>query len=514
MLAIRTKAVHEVESLNNQIRVLLVEDDNNDKELILLELRRGGFEPVYKQVKTAEAFSCELKENEWDIILCDYSLPSFDGLSALKIVRDFSIDIPFILISGEIADNTAVQAMKNGANDYLMKDNLHRLTPVIERELKDVQIRKEHKKTQLAIVESERRLREAERIAHLGHWELDHSSLTMVWSSQLYQIFEITDTQTIITYKHFLSRIHPEDRIKTNIAFKQSVENQEPLEVICRLFFPGKKDKYVRIQCENIYDDQDNPLRSLGVIQDVSKSIETQIELKHSLNEKQVLISEIHHRVKNNLALIFSLLQLEMSDIQDEQTKTILFNSIMRIRTMSLIHEKLYSISDFSNVPFHTFTNSLTQILGDHYNADKRIKITLELDEVLLNVNQAMPAALILNEILTNAFNHAFEKESTGHIIVELSKNSDQIRLKVSDNGKGISNSIHKNQPDTLGLTIINLLTQQLNGILSINKDNGSIFSLQFTYKKVATGSSGTIFPAITPHLKPYRFGELNDILL
>lgn len=499
--------------IQKKLNVLIVEDDINDMELILLELKRGGFIPEYKQIQTAEEFKKEILNQMWDLVLCDYSMPDFDGLTALKILRELDNDIPFFLISGEIADATAVQAMKEGANDYLMKNNLHRLTPAITRELRDAQIRKEHKKAQIAITENERRLREAERIAQMGNWELDHKSLKMVWSAQLFQIFEINNYQENISYEQFLSRIHPDDRIKTDLAIKQSIEYRETLEVLCRINIPGGKEKIVRMLSENVYDELNNPHRSLGVIQDVTKSIETEMQLKNSLNEKQVLISEIHHRVKNNLALIFSLLQLEMTEIEDQQTKDILFNSIMRIRTMSLIHEKLYSITNFSNVPFHTFTNSLIQILNDHYNSEKRITVKMELDEVLLNVNQAMPVALILNELLSNAFTHAFGKGSNGTIYVKLGKKDDQINLTVSDDGIGIPKSINGAETDSLGLTIINLLTKQLNGMLRISRNNGSEFNVQFTYNRAAKGSSGNFFPSITPHLRPYKFGELNKIL-
>lgn len=498
---------------HKKIHVLIVEDDPNDKELILLELRRGGFDPEYKQVQTADEFKKEILNQKWDLILCDYSLPNFDGLTALKILREIDTEIPFFLISGDIADATAVQAMKDGANDYLKKDNLHRLTPAITRELRDAQIRKEHKEAQIAITESERRLREAERIAQMGNWELDHKTLKMVWSGQLFQIFEINNDHENISYEQFLSRIHPDDRIKTDLAIKQSIEYREPLEVLCRINLPGEKEKIVRMLSESEYDELNNPHRSLGVMQDVTKSIETEMQLKHSLNEKQVLISEIHHRVKNNLALIFSLLQLEMTEIEDQHTKDILFSSIMRIRTMSLIHEKLYSITNFSNVPFHTFTNSLIQVLSDHYNSDKRITVQMELDEVLLNVNQAMPVALILNELLSNAFTHAFGKGSTGTIYVNLGKKDDQINITVSDDGIGIPKRFNGTETDSLGMTIINLLTKQLNGILTISRMNGSEFNIQFTYNKAAKGSNGNFFPSISPPLRPYKFGKLHNIL-
>ena len=119
-----------------KIRILMIEDSEADKELILLELRRGGYEPDYECVETSAAMRKALTERQWDIILSDYAMPHFDGLSALRILQTDGIDIPFIIISGTIGEDVAVTVMKAGAHDYIMKDNLRRLIPAIERELK------------------------------------------------------------------------------------------------------------------------------------------------------------------------------------------------------------------------------------------------------------------------------------------------------------------------------------------------------------------------------------------
>ena len=128
--------------MKSPIRVLIIEDSEDDKELILLELKRGGYNPEYLHVQSREAFDCALVEQDWDIILSDYSMPNFDGLSALTTVKEKEFDIPFILISGTIGEDVAVAAMKRGAQDYIMKNNLSRLIPAIDRELKEAEIRR------------------------------------------------------------------------------------------------------------------------------------------------------------------------------------------------------------------------------------------------------------------------------------------------------------------------------------------------------------------------------------
>ena len=141
--------------MGTPIRVLIIEDSDNDKELLLLELRRGGYDPEYACVETAEAMNSALDQNEWEIIISDYSMPKFSGITALQIAKDRKLDIPFILISGTIGEEIAVKAMREGASDYLMKGNIKRLIPAIDRELKDAEVRRQRAWTKDALQKNE-----------------------------------------------------------------------------------------------------------------------------------------------------------------------------------------------------------------------------------------------------------------------------------------------------------------------------------------------------------------------
>ena len=130
--------------MGKPLRVLIVEDSENDAELLLRELRRGGYEPTHERVDTAEAMNTSLDRQAWDIAFGDYSMPHFNGVAALKLLRGRGLDIPFIFVSGTIGEDTAVEAMRNGANDYIMKGNLKRLIPAVERELREAETRRAH----------------------------------------------------------------------------------------------------------------------------------------------------------------------------------------------------------------------------------------------------------------------------------------------------------------------------------------------------------------------------------
>jgi sigma-B regulation protein RsbU (phosphoserine phosphatase) len=141
--------------MSKKLRVLIVEDSEDDAELLLSALRSGGYEPLSERVVTHKAMADALKKKTWDVITCDYSMPHFNGLQALKLLRSSALDIPCIIVSGKIGEDTAVQLMKAGANDYVMKGNIKRLAPAIEREMGDTEARYARKLAEETLIESE-----------------------------------------------------------------------------------------------------------------------------------------------------------------------------------------------------------------------------------------------------------------------------------------------------------------------------------------------------------------------
>ena len=142
------------------LRVLLVEDSEDDALLLLRELKRGGREVISERVDTPEAMRADLEAREWDLIISDYQMPQFSGPAALGLLQETGKDLPFIIVSGTIGEELAVAAMKAGAHDYIMKDNLHRLVPAIERELREVETRRERRGAEETLAHSAKRWRD------------------------------------------------------------------------------------------------------------------------------------------------------------------------------------------------------------------------------------------------------------------------------------------------------------------------------------------------------------------
>ncbi len=221
----------------------------------------------------------------------------------------------------------------------------------------------------------------------------------------------------------------------------------------------------------------------VAIARDVSDSKEKEQRLQAGLTEKNLLLGEIHHRVKNNLQVVISLLDLQSERIADPVVLDLLQNSQNRIRSMALIHQTLYQSGDFAEVDFADFLDSLVPTLFDSYSADpSRITLVVDADDVLLPIKAAIPCGLLVNELIANALKHAFPDGRAGEIRVELANEADgQVMLSVSDDGVGIPESLDLGQTETLGLQLVDLLADQLAATRTIERARPMRFVLRFT---------------------------------
>jgi len=228
---------------------------------------------------------------------------------------------------------------------------------------------------------------------------------------------------------------------------------------------------------------------------DVSKQHYYQKKIENSLREKDVLLQEVHHRVKNNLAVVSGMLQLQRFSAENPEVSKLLMDSEGRIHTMALIHEMLYQNESLSNIDFKTFTKELcTSIEKNNIPDDKTIRCNLKSDPVFMNVNQAVPAGLIMNEILSNAFQHAFTDRDEGSVNIGIKEADGIIKITVSDDGIGFNaEEINlKNHSNSMGLTIIKTLVDQLKADWSVTNENGTVIEFSFS-KKTLSGSNSRL---------------------
>ncbi len=223
-----------------------------------------------------------------------------------------------------------------------------------------------------------------------------------------------------------------------------------------------------------------------AIIRDVSERKKVEDRILDTLREKDVLLREIHHRVKNNMQVISSLLSLQSERFPDAAVREAFRESRDRIKSMALVHEKLYQTKDLSRIDFSDYIKSLTSFLFRTYQTDEtRIVLKLDLDRTSLDINAAIPCGLILNELILNALKHAFPGDRKGEIAVGLHESEGgSIRLTVRDNGIGFPEGVDIAHTDTLGLQIISLLTDQLDGRVEVRRNGGTVFTLSFKLPK------------------------------
>jgi PAS domain S-box-containing protein len=231
-----------------------------------------------------------------------------------------------------------------------------------------------------------------------------------------------------------------------------------------------------------------------GVVFDITERRQAEQRLEASLREKETLLQEIHHRVKNNLQVVASLLELQASSLGDEEIYRVFQDSQSRIRTMGLVHERLYRSTDLENIEAADYLQELLDYLfGLYGSVGSPLSHSLKIDDVMLGVDRAIPCGLIVNELVSNAFKHAFppELERGGLVRVELRVLEDsRLVLIVADNGVGLPSDLNPKNVQTLGLQLVSLLTQQLSGRLEIDSGVGTRFAIYFPARS-QTGSNG-----------------------
>lgn len=229
------------------------------------------------------------------------------------------------------------------------------------------------------------------------------------------------------------------------------------------------------------FDSDGNIVGLIGINRDITDRKRAELRIKRSLREKEVLLKEIHHRVKNNLAVISGLLFMQAENLDNEEMKQVLYDSEIRIRSMAMIHEKLYHHDMYSGIEFGSYIKDLVSTIeGTYLNGDNDIKVNLNTPPTYIDLNRAMPCALIVNEALSNAYKHAFKGSDSGEIWIEFMQHEGTYRMVIRDNGIGLPEGYKPEMATSLGMTLIHGLVKQLGSTLDIDTSNGTRLSFEF----------------------------------
>lgn len=247
---------------------------------------------------------------------------------------------------------------------------------------------------------------------------------------------------------------------------------------------------HLRLNVGRIVGDRANDQQMLAILEDITKEKEYQKQLENSVKEKEVLLSEVHHRVKNNLAIIVGLIELQKEGLHDKELLLILQETQNRIYSISGVHELLYNTESFTEITFEEYAVKLIKRIRDMYDSEKK-NITIEHDFASrnLNINQAIPLGLLLNELISNSFEHAFKGKREGKIFIGFDERENSIEVIYKDNGRGFDKEKF-NQSTTLGVTLIKTLLSQLEADYTLDTANGFNFTFRFNIKEKGAHSN------------------------
>ncbi|REL38714.1 response regulator [Rhodohalobacter sp. SW132] len=497
----------------SRIRVLLVDDSPDDRELILMNLRRGGYQPIPTEVDTKEAFVDALDAHTWDLIICDYSMPGFDGLTALKILKNRNRDIPFILVSGAIGEELAVKAMKAGAHDYLMKDNLQRLIPAVEREINEARNRKKQKEA-----------------------EQERDRLLTVIQHSLNEIF-IFDSKTLRfrylneTAANNLGYSEDEFSKLTPIDISPQIDNRADFERIIQPLRDGRMEKEFFVTKHTRKDGSTYPIEiHIQLIKQGNDPFFTAIGFDMSDREKDARRIKEHKDIAREMALHSKYKSEFLANMSHElrtplNSITLLSKLLMKAKDKNLtadqsnfvdvIHqsgnnllELINEVLDLSKIESGEMELSLSRINRQNLVSDIRNLFAPLADEKKLvfdiSVDNTLPDQITtdrmrLEQVLKNLLSNAFKFTDEGSVALRVFSpepgnravlKQEMIGFSVSDTGIGIpkekqslvfesfqqaDGSTQRRYGGTgLGLTICRQISELLGGSITLESQEGA----------------------------------------
>jgi PAS domain S-box-containing protein len=291
------------------LRVLIVEDVDDDAVLIVRQLRRGGFDTSYERVETAADMRAAVARQEWDLVIADYTLPEFNAPAALRVLQDLGIDLPFIIVSGSIGEDIAVAAMKSGAHDYMLKGNLTRLAPAVERELREAHIRRERREALAQVEESEQRLGAILSQVAVGIVQTGLDGRLMSANQRFCQIVGRSREEIIGLRPHDL--VHPDDVAATHALFERMAAGERDFVIETRYMRPDGSHVWVNSTISVVLDRQHQPSYTVAVLQDITDRKRAEEELREAVRARDEFLSIASHELKTPI----TPLELQLSSV-------------------------------------------------------------------------------------------------------------------------------------------------------------------------------------------------------
>jgi two-component system sensor histidine kinase UhpB len=434
-------------------KVLILEHDPNDIELLQYELKKGGINLELAIVENGDAFGNALTQFNPDIILSDYSLPSFDGVRAFQLKQQVCPDVPFIIVSGTIGEENAVELIKNGVTDYVLKDKLFTVVPKIKRALKEASERREKAQAEMNMRRSERRLAEAQVITKIGSWEINQQGDLIACSDVMYAMLGLQPGDPL-SYQIFLGFIHPDDTYIITKVQDAAMNTGRFEPVVFRIITKQGEEKY--IEGRGALRKDDSNISFIGTCQDITEKVKAELQLKAyseqivkervehqrklvraSIEGQEKERAEIGRELHDNINQILAVTKayVDAALHEDDKLEELLQRSL---KNLDRAIQEIRRISK-SLVPPAMDKNGLVDSVNDLIDTIRVVNpfaINFKYEKEKLR-NLSDQQQLALYRIVQEQFNNIIKHAEARKVLIELTGNNDLINLMISDDGKG-----------------------------------------------------------------------------
>ncbi|MBF0568388.1 MAG: PAS domain S-box protein [Nitrospirae bacterium] len=327
---------------------------------------------------------------------------------------------------------------------------------------------------------SEYKYRQLVELSQEGVWVIDKDGITTFVNQAMADMLGYTGEEMVGV--PFLDFMDDKAKAIAKDSINNKIQSGERDRVEITHLHKNGEGVNVIVSASPFMDEQGNHIGSFAVISDITKLKETENRLRKSLAEQEVLLRELHHRVKNNLQVIAGLVGLQINHVEDAQSKGALKDTQNRIQSIALVHERLYNTGNLSEISIKEYILSLVTAMFTFFNADKdKIDLRFDVEDINVEIDVVIPCGLIINELFTNILKYAFKGRDSGEITIKLNVlETDELELIVGDNGVGLPEGIEIGKTKSLGLKVVSILVKQLRGSLEIDRAGGTTFVLRF----------------------------------
>lgn len=333
--------------------------------------------------------------------------------------------------------------------------------------------------TQMELENSRREYYELYDFAPVGYFTLDEN--VIIKRVNLLGAEILGKPRKYLINEALIRFISPSSKKTFHEHFQEVKRNQLKKRCQIKLISDNKIPFFLSLDTDAVLDEKGNFKGFRTTLTDISERKKMEGDIEDSLKEKELLLKEIHHRVKNNLQVISSLLNMQSRYIRNKTDKELFRESQTRAKSMALIHERLYQSTDLRRIDFGEYIQTLTYDLYHSYGGNpKFIKLNMALEPIMVDINTAVPCGLIVNELLSNVLKHAFPQGKTGDLTIKFYSNDGNLVLIVRDEGVGFPEDIDFRNTESLGLSLVNTLVGQIDGEIEIMVDHGTEFKITF----------------------------------